>query len=467
MDALWDPHARLLWCEPAHALAADGVRRHMVRESVWYALGLCLRDDPGDVARANEIVGVVLALQYRAPGAVWHGTWPRAPEDAPPPPDAVVWRDYDPNWRQFIGATLLVLLRDFGALLDAALRVAIDAALRAAVLGEPQDRVTAAYTNIAMLRAWLEVEVGAQLGEPAWVVRGAALAAAVEERYVRFGALDEFNSPTYYGVDLLAAALWARRSARLAAAGARMEALLWQDIADFYHAGLGNLCGPYARAYGMDLRAYVGLVSLWLAQVDSGAPLPPITAALEHGHDVCLAPFIGLLGARLPPALQGAAVFGRFGGERLLKRTLPSGAVASAWLGTNVMIGGLRGGKAVAQGQYHPATVHWRADAGSAAGVRAGIEGATGVEGAREAEGAATLHWLRLRSAGPLHASAAAGVLTVESRAGQDIALETEVGTAMALPAAGVVRLPGARIEVTSSTDPAAGTVHRLGVSLR
>jgi hypothetical protein len=56
--------------------------------------------------------------------------------------------------------------------------------------------------------------------------------------------------------DLLALSLWAgsRASQRLSRAGKRISVALWRDIARWYHAGLGNLCGPYTRTYGMDPR---------------------------------------------------------------------------------------------------------------------------------------------------------------------------------------------------------------------
>ena len=60
----------------------------------------------------------------------------------------------------------------------------------------------------------------------------------VERLYRDEGGFREFNSPTYYGVDLWGLALWRRSSSpRLVAAGQRLEAALWRDIATFYHAG--------------------------------------------------------------------------------------------------------------------------------------------------------------------------------------------------------------------------------------
>ena len=71
--------------------------------------------------------------------------------------------------------------------------------------------------------------------------------------------------------------------------------------------------------------------------------------------------------------------------------------VASGWLGEDVMMGGEDGGHYRAEGQFHPATVHWRTAAGDVA-------------------------WLRVRSTNPLDAMVfEPGVLEVE---GTDLAID-------------------------------------------
>ena len=200
----------------------------------------------------------VLALQFDEPGAVWDGTWPRAPEERRPVTGATVFADYDPNWRQFIGCVLGILARDFAQVLGPSRCERIEAAIARAIRGEGSDRIIATYTNIALMQAWLLAEYGDR-------AHGERLAATVEDLYRDEAGFREFNSPTYYGVDLWALALWRRSgSSSLAAAGQRLEAALWRDIAAFYHAGLRNLCGPFDRAYGMDMTRYASLLGLWL-----------------------------------------------------------------------------------------------------------------------------------------------------------------------------------------------------------
>src|SRR5262245_26208483 len=83
-----------------------GVPAHMVRETAWYAVGLLLRDAPGDAARAARAIETLLGYQFDVPDQPYHGTWYRSPFEPPPPANPVIWKDYDPNWREFIGTAL-------------------------------------------------------------------------------------------------------------------------------------------------------------------------------------------------------------------------------------------------------------------------------------------------------------------------------------------------------------------------
>jgi hypothetical protein len=155
---------------------------------------------------------------------------------------------------------------------------------------------------------------------------------------------------------------------------------LWHDVARWWHPELGNLCGPYSRAYGMDLSAYVGLLGLWMPD----PVIPRLDAPFDHSHDLTLAPVVavvlnGLSRPEVAFSIEPRVVEQALGGDR----------VATGWLSPGVMIGGERGARFLAEGQYHPATVHWSLPDGS-------------------------VGWLRLHHDGPLWATAAPGTLTVE-----------------------------------------------------
>lgn len=356
----------LVW-NPEGSFEYEGIPArsvHLLPQSAWVALGLLRRDGPGDRAMAAAVIEAVLADQYDEPATVWHGTFRRFHETPQPAPGAREWVDYDPNWRQFLGTTLALVLHRFEERLDPSLRSRIARAIRLAVQGEPPQRVQAGYSNIALMRAWLEVDAGLREDRPDWVARGEALGQAVLERFERHGAFDEYNSPTYYGVDLYGLALWARQpnSAVLAEAGARLEAALWRDAVRWYHAGLRNQCGPFTRSYGLDLDRYAGLIGLWIwdAVGAAPAPWPDLLRRFEHSHDTMMGPVVAELGSAVPA--DAAEHLLAFSGERTVEQVISAdpARVATGWLGTEVMCGGERGlAGAYAMGQYMPATMHW------------------------------------------------------------------------------------------------------------
>ena len=204
MDPWWDPEAGLLWnMEGSYDEVAPPRSIHLVPQSAWYAAGLLFRGGPGDEERATRTIEALLATQYDEPGTEWHGTFARFLETPPPKPGAVMWIDFDPNWRQFIGTTFEVLLQD-GLISDAALAARVRATIEHAVASEPVERVPPNYSNIALMRAFLEVEHG-RPGAEEYAARVVAL-------FDEHGAFEEYNSATYYGIDLYALALWRDRS---------------------------------------------------------------------------------------------------------------------------------------------------------------------------------------------------------------------------------------------------------------
>jgi hypothetical protein len=330
-------------------------------------VGLLARREGDDLDRARRTIAAVAATQYDEPGTVWHGTFARFHEWPHPPDDARQWVDYDPNWRQFVGTTFTLVLADHADALDATTIELMRHAVALAVEGEPEDRVPASYSNIALMKAWLDVEAGR-------VADGERFAEEIVDAFRATGAFLEYGSPTYYGIDLYALALWRSRSssARLRAWGEEVEAALWRDIGRWYHAGLRNLCGPYARAYGMDMTSYAALLGLWIwdGLGQDAAPFPAIDASFDHAHDLCLGPCVEALGARIPadvvPSLRELA--GAHQVEQVVEAEL--GLVATGWLEPDLMVGGARGGGFNATRQYHPATIHWRAPDGRVGWLR-------------------------------------------------------------------------------------------------
>jgi hypothetical protein len=370
MDERWDPEARLIWMTPDASPLATASRhsddRHDVRGSSWYALGLLLRNAGDDAARAVQALSAVLDNQYTDGDKPYFGTFARAPEEPTPPEEAVSWRDYDPNWRQFIGTTLAMIIDEYASELPRELVRRMDDAIMHAVAGEiAQGRLSEHYANIALMKAPLDVWAGVRYRHRQWIVIGENWAREIHRLFSRHGAFEEYNSPTYYGPDLFALGFWRHYapSRLLRTLGSEMEETLWRDIGRLYHAGLRNQCGPYVRAYGMDMTQYVAVLgqAIWAAVGPELAPHPRVSPEMGHPNDLTYPPCLAMVGVRVPEdvLLALCAFPGGHTVEQIVMDEPP--VVATAWLADTTMLGGLTtGGTRSAGRQLHPATAHWR-----------------------------------------------------------------------------------------------------------
>ena len=379
---------------------------HIVRESLYGALA-DLED--GRVDRAEATLRTVLALQLDAPGRPWDGTFPVTAEQPPPPEEgAIEWLHWDPNWRQFLGIALALVVDRHAASLDPGLVDELVSAVRRSVAGEPDDRIPPWYTNPDLLHAWLLGWVGAHDGAAAPLAAGEARAAAAVDRVRRHGDVDEYSSPTYDGVDLLAVGLWAAFPPSPAYVPLADELLdvLGPRIGTLFHADLGVMCGPYIRAYGLGLDRYVALLGPWL--VAAGAPvdrvLPwPLGAATDHVHDLWSTPLVALVAPAVVPRLTLRTDLPR----RHVQRFGP--VVAESVLDVDVALGAESGRRPeFAREQHVPVTVHHRtgwvgAAAGDgAAGLDAAVSGPASVRAeVVPAEGASSVSVRTLWSAEP------------------------------------------------------------------
>jgi len=115
-DQFWDGRAGFIWDTDAESPSRSGRigRRHLLRETSWYAVGLLLRNQRGDLERAIQAIEAVLKQQIDEPGQPYDGTFQRSPEEPRPTARyAQLFVQYDPNWREFIGTTFAVILEDF------------------------------------------------------------------------------------------------------------------------------------------------------------------------------------------------------------------------------------------------------------------------------------------------------------------------------------------------------------------
>jgi hypothetical protein len=435
MDGYWDEAFGLLWDSDEGPVTMGTGRFHTVRSSLWYAVGLLMRQQPGDVERALIILDKVLDYQFDAPNTPFHGTFFRAPEEPYPPEPPIIWRSYDPNWREFVMSTYAVILLEYEPLLPSPLQSRIDVALRKAVEGAIARGLSPGYTNIALMFAFVLCFAGRRLNEPDWRAQGEAMARQVYALFEPHQTFDEYNSPTYYGIDLYALALWRcypAVSEILAPMGQVMEAQLWREAALFYHAGLRNFCGPYDRSYGMDTRRYIAAIGLWmaLAMGPTQAPLPDLTGPFDHQHDLTLAPMVALLGTEIPQDVQDGLT--RWTGARSVHRTISTNPtrIITAYLDDDYMIGAaFTSASQPRSDQLHAATLHWHP--------------------AQQAP----LCWVRLHYLGkPTDATCNAQHLRIDST--EELLFEVYApGTDMAHFDQDHWRLPGLSIRVQSNAD--------------
>jgi hypothetical protein len=373
-NAYWDNNAKLIENPRPQAVHSSA---YLVRESSWYALALLLRDAPGDRQRAEEILTTVLDQQYCVPADPWFGTFRRSPEEPLPAPGSAMWESYDPNWREFIGTTFAMILIKFPDRISLATAQRMYASIDRAVEGEiKQKRLAPTYSNVALMHSFLWSFAAEHNHRQDWRRQSAHWSAEVYRLFRRHDAFNEYNSPTYYGVDIYALALWSSYGATppMRAMGRRMEARLWREIADYYHPGLRNLCGPYDRAYGIDMENYVSLLGVWMRSFANAkaAPLPAISAAADHVADIWFAPHVTLLSPRIPRDAMKKLV--DFQGEHGLRKRVEGPRVVTAWIGQDLMYGGEATGKtrgADPSKQFVPATIHWRTPTGAIGWVSA------------------------------------------------------------------------------------------------
>ncbi len=319
------------------------------RGATYIAAGLLWRDGSHDRDAAAAVLRGVLDLQYEdGPDSKLHGVWRRRQGET----------EHDSNWREFVGCGLILILETFPDRLPADLVGDMRAALLRAAEGAARRNVGATYTNIALMSAFLLDYVGTKEGREDLQQTGREKAEAVHDLFSRHKTFHEYNSPTYYGVDLMALALWREhaRSERLRELGRSMEAELWRDIGAFYHADMRNMCGPFVRAYGMDMTKYCALVGLWIAlAIDDPALAPWPASGGHHQGERAYGPVFALLRPEVPeevlPHLR------RFTGPRVFERTFRE-TQATVLIEENLMIGAATLKRR--WDQRHPATIYWR-----------------------------------------------------------------------------------------------------------
>ncbi len=413
----------------AHMIGhAHGGRAHYsARGSMYYALGLMLLREDGCESEVEAICRACANSQYDAPGEVFHGCFdrqsrPACPEGvldyrrlglygryymdvfyermvdafrlhlqddpalAPRAADIeqllnrsvvetqpLVWTNYEPNSREFVLMCYAMLLEHFSDVLSEECIRVIERSSRIGMEGaieRSRTRFAPLNTNIQCMHVFLLDYFGVRFDLPEYRAYAIEYAEEMVRKYLLHHAAAEYNSPTYCGVDLATLGFWGRygSSERLRALGLTLEHGIWQDMMAFYNPAMQNFCGPYSRAYELEMAVHTNYhAMLYWALGAEKFPLHPVTAETNSN------PLMVFGAINLPPEVEMAlhepredvVITRQF--RELSERGDPDSndalCTATAWITPDLMAGALSGSENPSY-QLHPLVVFWRSEKG-------------------------------------------------------------------------------------------------------
>ncbi|KAF4461044.1 hypothetical protein FALBO_12159 [Fusarium albosuccineum] len=387
MDTYYDAKAGYLY-----DFSGAAALRHETRSSVWYAFGLLARNKGKDAAQAEKIIKNVIHGQYKEPAdeCVRFATYQKQPSE----PDvgseaypASIYNTWDPNWRGFVGTTLIMALEEFPHLISKPTQELMLESLHNATKGDEyrfgnldpkKDNLYPAYSNPAIMRAFMSGWTGRRLNEQNMTKSGERYAQDIIDLFDRANTLSEFNSGTYTGVSLYGLVLWSKylpKDSIMTKSAPGMIKHTWESVGQLWHPGMKNMAGPWDRAYGYDMNRYLSLMALWFWAFigKENSSLIERPQVMSHMADYAWAPLFAVLAEshkKLIPAkvLMG---LGSFGGEHNFTAstyyppfdTVPRNI--SSWLSENLTIGAESfkeislGGPSQNQQAFNPAVIQW------------------------------------------------------------------------------------------------------------
>ncbi|OHW98249.1 hypothetical protein CSPAE12_03031 [Colletotrichum incanum] len=383
MDQYYDRAAGYLY-----DFGSASALRHETRSSVWYALGLLARNEGDDAAQAEKIITNTIGAQFKVVPEQWYGDYQKYPEEpyvGSPHYLGSIYNSWDPNWRGFVGTTLVMALEEFPHLLSNDTQDLILQSLYNTTKGDEyrvggvdDDNLYPAYSNPAIMRAFVSGYTGRRLGDANMTQSGESYAQEIIDLFDRANTLSEFNSGTYTGVSLFGLTLWCKylpEDSAMTTKGPQMLAHTWQAVSQLWHPGMKNMAGPWDRAYGYDMNRYVSLMALWFWTLigKENSSLISAPQVMSHAADYAWAPLFAILAefheSLLPEGL--VANLTTFPGEHTFAASTyypPYDLVPrniSSWLSDNLTIGAesfkenVIGGPSINQESFNPAVIQW------------------------------------------------------------------------------------------------------------
>lgn len=397
------------------------------RPSMYYALGLMLLGEDGCAEKTERICSAVIASQINEPNEIFHGCYHHkgAPEcpcgvmdykklgvygryftdlfyernmnafrlnlkaDPRFAPYAneieklydkavvsqypIVWTSYEPNSREFILMCFAMLLEHFSDKLSKECVASIERSCKIALEGaitRSSTNFSPLNTNIQCMHVFTLDYFGIRFNIPSYCEYALKYAEKMTEKYLQYHAAAEFNSPTYCSVDLATLGFWRRygSNARLRELGEILESGIWRDMMEFYNPAMMNFCGPYSRAYELEMAKHTSYhAMLYWALGEEKFPLHPYTAESSSN------PLMVFGGINLPDDVKEAVfkpkddvtLYHQF--RELSERGEPDNndalCTATGWISKDLMTGGLAGSENPSH-QLHPLVVFWRGEKG-------------------------------------------------------------------------------------------------------
>ncbi len=350
-------------------------RQPGTRTAMRVAWALLYRNNPGDREKAADILKWIFALQNTDKTSRDFGVWRGSPKEA-------IYADQ--NMREFIGTDLIVVYHKYRNLLPAGLVKELENALVITAMGDRKRNVDPDYNNISIMSSFLLEYVGTAFNLPGLKKAGIRKAKAIYSNYHKYNALCEYNSPTYYGVDFVGLALWRELAFAedLRKMGKDLEIKLWNDVAEFYNANLQNICGPFLRSYGMDMKKYTAITGVWIAAaVDDPAVASIPAGSGSHDESDFIVPVLDL-GISMP--VKALDQFRHFGTPRFINHITPNYyegdrlKKVTACIEEDWMMGGLWGNRKVSR-ILMTGTMHWNTPDGDIGWLCVPGEGKTNV----------------------------------------------------------------------------------------
>ncbi|MBQ2463151.1 MAG: hypothetical protein II504_12010 [Clostridia bacterium] len=401
----------------------NGKKVHENRASLYYALGILMTGQKDCIATAEALCHAVIDLQIDAPAEIFHGAYLHPGQKMPregvldyqrlgtygryyldcfyerladtfrlnlnSDPELVpyceqidqllikaaldvhpmVYATYEPCSREFLPMCFAMLLEYFENELSPGLVHRMERSAEMAVEGaiiRSRTDFSPMNTNIQCMHVFVTDYFGKRLGHPEYCRYALEYARSMYTAYRMHHAAAEFNSPTYCGVDLATLGFWRRYGSchELQCIGAELEKGIWQDMMAFYNPAMRNFCGPYSRAYEMDMSLHTHFHALfYLALGEARFPDHP------YSHESDSNPLLVLGSVCIPEDAQ-EAVFApkpdtviRRQFRELSERGDPEHndalCTATAWISPRLMAGALSGSENPSY-QLHPLVVFWR-----------------------------------------------------------------------------------------------------------